>query len=50
VTHVRRRRNARDPVRLRGTQDVEAALNRLRAVVDPGQDVRVEIDQRLTPP
>jgi hypothetical protein len=45
-----RRRDPCDAVRLRGSQDVEAAVNRRCAVVDPGQDVRVEIDQRLTPP
>jgi hypothetical protein len=50
VTHVRRCRDARDPVGLRCPQNVEAALDRLRTVVDTGQDVRVEIDQRLTPP
>jgi hypothetical protein len=36
--------DARDAVRLRGAQNVEAAVDRRRAVVDPGEDVRVEVD------
>ncbi len=44
VTDVRRRRDPRDAVLLRGAEDVEAAVDRRRPVVDPGQDVRVEID------
>jgi hypothetical protein len=39
VTHVRRRGNPRDAVRLCSAQDVEAAVDRRRAIVDAGQDV-----------
>jgi len=44
VTNVRRRRDNTDPVCDGRPSDLQAAGQRLRAVVDAREDVRVEVD------
>jgi hypothetical protein len=54
VADVRRRADALDSVACRLTGEIEAVLEVERAVVDPGEDVAVQVDHRdsaqLTPP
>ena len=46
VAHVRRRREHSDAVRDRRPRDLEAVVQRRGAVVQAGQDVRVQVDHR----